>query len=181
MKFFLPSAAVVLTLALCAQSVPAQQGQGAEVANQKPDQDRRLWSEEDKDKDGDHHGGASFKEEGCYYYNDGPGTPDNADQVGTPILVPVGYHPTVSNQDCYEYCISQTPSASYFGLSIVQGGLPPNADVFVVDCRCFNTGKPASLGGKTPGCILDRGSGVGNGPATFKGTIEFFSITPITP
>ncbi|CAO3686716.1 unnamed protein product [Umbelopsis vinacea] len=53
MKFFLPSAAIVLALALCAQSVPTQEnGQGADVAKQQTQQDSRLWSD---DKDDSYH------------------------------------------------------------------------------------------------------------------------------
>lgn len=69
MKFFLPSAAIVLALALCAQSVPTQQnGQGAKVANHKTEQDRRLWSNGDNDEDDECHHGDYHR--GDDYYGD---------------------------------------------------------------------------------------------------------------
>jgi hypothetical protein len=181
MKFFIQSTAIVLALALCAQSVPTQEnGQQAEVANQKTEQDARLWSQGD-----DEHKESKFTDEGCYQ-NDIKGL------AGQPLLTPVDYSPTVTNQDCYEYCeyqgkLNPANVANYFGLTIWEGGPVAKNDYIV--CNCYKTfttstttpAAPAPPTGASASCLLDRGRivlGLGGPLALFNvDTVELFSIT----
>ncbi|CAO3686724.1 unnamed protein product [Umbelopsis vinacea] len=180
MKFFLPSTAIVLSLTLCAQAVPAQgNGEQAEVANQKTEQDARLWTNGDDDLK---ETTPKFKDEGCYLN-------DISHLTGYPILTPVGYTPEVSNHECYEYCVYQgelhsDQRASFFGLTIWEGG--PVAKNDYVVCNCYTaftttiTGTPP-VTGPSAACLLDRGRIIVNNTKPFErfnvDTVELFSIT----